>query len=121
MPFEIYNEIRVGWWLKDLGDLASRYAQDFIPAPQIMPVRADMKKLGLMRKEGNVFYVVMMSSVDMPGSNEYNFMVSVTGNNEKRVAEVMGELEKKLNITLKPAPEHLTKTFGEIAKIFKIE
>lgn len=110
-----YTEVRISLYSGDIGQVVRKYSDKFMPWPFGRP---DNPKLLLPWKEGDDFYhiIVDQSETVVPHYN-YNIIVSVTGTKEERTKQIMGDLEEKLEIKLREAPDFLRNLFGTMSDI----
>jgi hypothetical protein len=116
MKEKVYLKVKVGLG-EDLPNILFRYSKNFTRWPEGDP---DVQKFFLVEEgEGHTNYITVsdtkggVTSIPM---EYYNITVIVHGNNEERVVQTMGDLEKKLGLPLRKAPEELIERHRKFAK-----
>lgn len=97
------TEIRVCSYEGDFQELLGRYSPKFIP---IGIGEANVKKYGLIEREGDEKYLVMVSRCS-PTTNWYNLMISVTGAEAEKTRAKMSRFEQLVEVPLLEAPEEI--------------
>ncbi len=113
---ELHFEGRVAEYEGDVEELASRYSAGFT---SFSIGRADVRKYGLLRREGEDTYLFMISNATGEVRNEdYNVIASVLGTNRERTTELMEEWDRSMGIDTRPAPECLKKGVEMLKPLF---
>jgi hypothetical protein len=113
---QMYTEARVGSFLGSFDELkkvSGRYSPHFMEFPIGF---SHVQKLGIEVERNNNQYLVMVS-VSHPSLialNGYNLILTVMGQRQEDAKAIMGDLESRLGIELREAPQQLKKTFQAI-------
>jgi hypothetical protein len=114
---ELHMDVKVSNYDGDVGELAKKYSPGFILIPFGNP---NVKKYGFQARDENGSRLVMLSRCDLQfEGKDYNIMLTVHGTNADQVTKQTTDLEKRLGIELRDAPEHIIKTQESIAKMLK--
>jgi hypothetical protein len=97
--------VKVADYTGELTDLIRRYSEDF----SLMPLgREDVNKYALLVRETHGSYLFMISDRDpdipTPG---YDIIMTVMGADRERVGQLMHDLENRLGIETRSAPQYV--------------